>query len=54
MKQERRWLKSVIVASNAPMPSMPWDRGARRRPEAMKSLAPVAVQPIARAAIAAR
>ncbi|MDP4033184.1 MAG: hypothetical protein Q8P60_10100 [Pseudorhodobacter sp.] len=37
MKKERRWLKSVLAASAEPQVAMPWQRGARRRPEAMKT-----------------
>ncbi len=36
MKKERRWLKSAIAAANAPQVALPWARGTRRRPEAMK------------------
>ncbi len=39
MKKERRWLKSVLAASAEPQVAMPWQRGARRRPEAMKAAA---------------
>lgn len=38
MKKERRWLKSAIAASTEVEVVMPWTRGQRRRPEAMKSL----------------
>lgn len=41
MKKERRWIKSVIAASTEVQVAMPWARGNRRRPEAMKP-APVA------------
>jgi hypothetical protein len=37
MKKERRWLKSAIAASAEPQITLPWARGQRRRPEAMKS-----------------
>lgn len=50
MKKERRWLKSVIAASLEPQPALPWQRGNRRRPEAMK---PVQA-PLKPRAIAAR
>ena len=39
MKKERRWLKSVLAASLEPVPALPWQRGARRRPEAVKPAA---------------
>ncbi len=44
MKQERRWLKSVLAASEATQVALPWQRGARRKPEAMKALSAVAPQ----------
>ncbi|MEY4982203.1 MAG: hypothetical protein RIR62_469 [Pseudomonadota bacterium] len=50
MKKERRWLKSVIAASLEPQVALPWQRGNRRRPAAMKPVA--APQP--KAAMAAR
>ncbi|MGL5011344.1 MAG: hypothetical protein ACRC6I_15805 [Paracoccaceae bacterium] len=36
MKKERRWLKSVLAASAAPVPAMPWSRGQRRKPMALR------------------
>lgn len=48
MKKERRWLKSVIAASETQQAALPWQRGARRKPEAFKP-AP-APQPRAQAA----
>ena len=36
MKKDRRWLKSVIAASNEVQVTLPWGRGTRRRPDAMK------------------
>ncbi len=36
MKKERRWLKSVIAASETSQIAMPWQRCVRRKPEAMK------------------
>ncbi|GAB1480153.1 hypothetical protein MASR2M74_27280 [Paracoccaceae bacterium] len=50
MKKERRWMKSVLAASTEVQVAMPWARGARRRPQAMK---PAVAQPVARA-LAAR
>ncbi|WP_205518697.1 hypothetical protein [Pseudotabrizicola algicola] len=47
MKKERRWLKSVIAASQEPQIALPWTRGARRKPAALK---PAPVQPRALAA----
>jgi hypothetical protein len=29
MKKERRWLKSAIAASAAPLPALPWARASR-------------------------
>ncbi|MDR0809161.1 MAG: hypothetical protein LBE86_08570 [Gemmobacter sp.] len=39
MKKERRWLKSVIAASEQPLPALPWTRGVRRRPAVLKGTA---------------
>ena len=50
MKKERRWIKSVIAASLEAQPALPWQRGTRRRPAAMKT----AAAPIKPRAIAAR
>jgi hypothetical protein len=50
MKKERRWLKSVIAASEGPQLAMPWQRGARRKPDAMKTAAPPAPKGSAQAA----
>ena len=50
MKKERRWMKSVLAASTEVQIAMPWARGARRRPQAMK---PAIAQPVSRA-LAAR
>lgn len=36
MKKQPRWMKSAIAASNEPQIALPWARGQRRRPEAMK------------------
>lgn len=49
MKKERRWLKSVIAASLEPQAALPWQRGARRKPESLKA-APMAAKPRAIAA----
>lgn len=49
MKKERRWLKSVLAASLEPQPALPWQRGTRRRPEAVKA-APAPLKPRAMAA----
>ena len=49
MKKERRWLKSVLAASLEPQPALPWQRGTRRRPEAVKA-APAQAKPRAMAA----
>lgn len=47
MKKERRWLKSVIAASQEPQATLPWQRADRRKPATMK---PVAEKPRAIAA----
>lgn len=39
MKKDRRWMKSIIAASNEVQVTLPWARGTRRRPEAMKAVA---------------
>ncbi|MBU9698051.1 hypothetical protein GU927_009325 [Rhodobacteraceae bacterium HSP-20] len=49
MKKERRWLKSVLAASLDPTPALPWQRGSRRRPEAVKAT-PAPLKPRAMAA----
>jgi len=36
MKKDRRWMKSVIAASNEVQVTLPWARGTRHRPSAMK------------------
>ena len=51
MKKERRWLKSVLAASLDPLPALPWQRGTRKRPAAVKLALPA---PAAPRAIAAR
>jgi hypothetical protein len=35
IKTQRRWLRSVIVASAEPLPTLPWMRGQRRKPTAL-------------------
>ncbi len=50
MTKDRRWLKSAIAAANEPQVAMPWTRGARRKPEAMKNLPAVPAKPRALAA----
>lgn len=35
IKTQRRWLRSVIVASAEPLPTLPWMRGQRRKPAAI-------------------
>lgn len=37
MKKDRRWMKSVIAASNEVQVTLPWARGTRRRPATMKA-----------------
>lgn len=44
MKKERRWMKSALASSETAMPSLPWQRGARRKPEAMKAAAKTKAQ----------
>lgn len=36
MQTNRRWLKSVIAASLEPQVALPWQRGNRKKPAAMK------------------
>lgn len=36
MKKDRRWMKSVIAASNEAQVTLPWARGTRQRPAALK------------------
>jgi hypothetical protein len=38
MTKQPRWLKSAIAASAETQVAMPWARGQRRRPEAMKAV----------------
>ncbi len=45
-KTERRWLQSVIAASAEPLPSFPWMRGARRKPQSLTEAAAPAVAPV--------
>lgn len=42
MKKDRRWMKSVIAASNEVQLTLPWARGTRRRPDTMKPAAKAA------------
>jgi hypothetical protein len=51
MTSNRRWLKSAIAASEAQGPALPWQRGQRRKPEALK---PATQKSTIRQAIAAR
>jgi hypothetical protein len=39
MKKERRWMKSVLAASTETQVAMPWTRGKRRMPTALKPVA---------------
>lgn len=34
MKKDRRWLNSILVASEQPMPALPWQRGTPARVQA--------------------
>ncbi|MBD3764464.1 MAG: hypothetical protein IE927_06930 [Rhodobacterales bacterium] len=48
----RRWIKSAIAAANDPVPALPFQRGSRRKPAALK---PAAAAPAPRPrALAAR
>ena len=51
IKTERRWLRSVIVASAEPLPSFPWMRGERRKPQAMREADEAHAETPARAAV---
>ncbi len=48
MKKERRWMKAIIAASTTDMPAMPWQRGNRRKPVAVKAVAVKSVRVAAR------
>ena len=37
MKKQPRWMKSVLAASTEPQVALPWARGQRRRPAALKA-----------------
>lgn len=37
MKKQPRWMKSVLAASAEPQVALPWARGQRRRPTALKA-----------------
>jgi len=39
MKKQPRWMKSVLAASTEPQVALPWARGQRRRPAALKTTA---------------
>ena len=55
MKKDRRWMKSILAAAQEPQAALPWARGSRRRPEAMKSESLRSVEPAkAPTAVAAR
>ena len=36
MKTERRWMKWVLAESAKPARALPWQRGTRRRPQALR------------------
>lgn len=38
MKKQPRWMKSVLAASTEPQVALPWARGQRRRPAALKAV----------------
>jgi hypothetical protein len=48
VQKEHRWLKSVISASAADMPALPWHRGNRRKPLAVKIVSTKSVAVAAR------
>lgn len=47
MKKDPRWLKSAIAASAEAQVSLPWQRGTRCKPEAMKPASVVTIRAIA-------
>jgi hypothetical protein len=47
MKKDSRWMKSILAASATPAAGLPWQRGNRRLPMALK---PVPQAPKAAAA----
>ncbi len=49
MKKDRRWMKSVIAASNEVQVALPWARSTRRRPDAMAQSMKAAPKPAQRA-----
>ncbi len=51
IKTERRWLRSVIVASAEPLPNFPWMRGERRKPQAFRAPEETEAKPEARPAV---
>lgn len=51
IKTERRWLRSVIVASAEPLPSFPWMRGERRKPQALRDADETTAETPARPAV---
>ena len=51
MKKDRRWLKSLLAASQEPQIGLPFQRGLRRRPKATKIDLRVAMKPRAMAAM---
>lgn len=50
MKKQRRWMTAILAAANEPQVALPWTRGARRRPEAVKAAPKSFVKPAAMAA----
>jgi hypothetical protein len=39
MKKDRRWLKSVIAASQEQQVALPWARSTRRKPASLTAIA---------------
>ncbi len=54
MNKDRRWLKSAIATAQTAEVVLPWARGQRRRPEAMKAEAQKAASVKSATALAAR
>lgn len=54
MTKTRRWLKAALASAAEPQIALPWQRGSRRRPEALKSTSPSQNSAPRLSAIAAR
>ena len=48
MKKDNRWIKSILAASAEPVAGLPWQRGSRRMPEALKPVPKAPKRAVAR------